>query len=135
METPNPRFHPRHTVREWILESEYQSSYRRIHTDYPDQIFSGSIAEVVDYLVRVKEKGFDNIYTFVSANLDEYGEARSSAETRYFRDRPETDEEWTSRVERETQASETRRKDRAAHRSALAKLTVEERDAIKKFGF
>jgi hypothetical protein len=118
-----------------MLESEYQSSYRETHTDYPDQIFSGSIAEVVDYLTRVKEKGFDNVYTSVSANLDEYGEARSSAETRYFRDRPETDEEWTSRVERETQASETRRKDRAAHRSALAKLTVEERDAIKKFGF
>jgi hypothetical protein len=117
------------------LSSTWNSSYRGIHTDYPDQIFSGSIAEVVDYLTRVKEKGFDNIYTFVSANLDEYGEARSSAETRYFRDRPETDEEWTSRVERGTQANETRRKDRAAHRSALAKLTVEEREAIKKFGF
>lgn len=117
-----------------MLESEYQSSCRRVHTDYPDLVFSGRISEVIDYLVRVKEKGFDNIYTFVSAFLNEDGEARCSSETKYFRDRPETDEEWTSRVEREKQANETRRKDRAAHRIALAKLTAEERDAIKKFG-
>jgi hypothetical protein len=39
------------------LSLTWNSSYRGIHTDYPDQIFSGSIAEVVDYLTRVKEKG------------------------------------------------------------------------------
>jgi hypothetical protein len=75
------------------LSSTWNSSYRGVHTDYPDQLFSGSILEVVYYLERVKEKGFDNIYTTVSASLDEYGDARGSGETKFFRDRPETDEE------------------------------------------
>lgn len=96
--------------------------------------FSGRISTVIAHLDQIRADGFDNIDTCIEAYSVEYGEARVSAGTRYFRDRPETDEEWASRVERESLANETSRKYRAAHRSALAKLTDEEKEAIHKFG-
>jgi hypothetical protein len=134
MTTPDPKKDPRISIREWLLEPDYKSSLGRKQIDIPDCVFSGTITGVILNLEDIRRRGFDMVYTNTYAYTDEFGEARVSAETTYCRDRPETDEEWSARVEKANRFWEERRDTRSDRDRALAKLTREEIEALRKLG-
>lgn len=132
---PDWKAYPPGTIREVLKKQRNGGHYSEVHTDYPQNRFSGKLSEIINYLQDIRDQGFTDMQTSLDTTYSEYGhEPRAVGQTLYYRDRPETDKEWVDRVNRQVETQTAKDEKFAARRAARAKLTPKEVEAIRELG-
>jgi len=112
------------TVTDYKMQSKKEQ-----YTDDATDGFSGEISAVIAYLQDILNEGFTHMDTEKWVE-EEYGHGYAMCETRYYKIREESDEEYEKRCEDHRKRKEAEKVKAEARRVAMEALTLEQRDAL-----
>jgi hypothetical protein len=108
-------------------------SKKEQYTDDPTDIFDGGISGAIAYLQGILDEGYTHLSSERWVDHD-YGHGYAKCETKYYKIREETDEEYEKRCENHRKQKEAEKVKTEARRAAMdvarEALTPEQRDAL-----
>jgi len=112
------------TVHDYKMQSKKEQ-----YTDNLTDIFNGEITGVIAHLQNILDEGFTRMDTEKWVE-NEYGHEFAVCETKYYKVREETDEEYEKRCENHRKQTEAEKVKAEARRVAMETLTPEQRGAL-----
>ena len=112
------------TVTDYKMQSKKEQ-----YTDNATDVFSREISAVIAYLQDILNEGFTHMDSEKWIDYD-YGHEYAMCETKYYKIREETDEEYKKRCENLRKQKEAEKVKAEARRVAMEALTLEQRDAL-----
>jgi len=112
------------TVADYKMQSKKEQ-----YTDNLTDIFNGEITGVIAYLQDILDEGFTRMDTEKWVE-NEYGYEFAVCETRYYKVREETDEEYKKRCEDHRKRKEKEKVKAEAKKKVMETLTPEQRDVL-----
>lgn len=100
-----------------------------IWEDDADVTFSGEITGIISYLQGILEEGYTHVETETERYMD-YGSSYARSSTKYYKLRPENDEEYKARCAVYRKNNEAVKAKAAAREAALKALTPEQAKAL-----